>query len=115
MAVSSVAPVVSVPTFVDTTRLQALNLEQEQAYQQRVEAAPGGPRFQKFMDEFQQVSHRRGYCADLLLLTMPQGTLPCVSRPRQDQEAATTPVAAAAAAAGKRSSPPLGLLMRQKL
>jgi hypothetical protein len=33
--------------------LWALNLEQEQEYQAKVELPPGGPRFQKFMEEFQ--------------------------------------------------------------
>jgi hypothetical protein len=33
--------------------LWALNLEQEEAYQAKVDTPPGGPRFQRFMEEFQ--------------------------------------------------------------
>jgi hypothetical protein len=33
--------------------LWALNLEQERDYKAKVDTPPGGPRFQKFMEEFQ--------------------------------------------------------------
>ena len=33
--------------------LWALNLEQEEAYKAKVDTPPGGPRFQRFMEEFQ--------------------------------------------------------------
>ena len=40
--------------------LWALNLEQEQEYQAKVDTPPGGPRFQKFMEEFQVRGVRGG-------------------------------------------------------
>eukprot|EP01051_Picozoa_sp_SAG22_P006482 SAG22_NODE_425_length_10628_cov_3.420458_4_plen_380_part_00 len=80
----------------DLGALWALNLEQEQAYQAKVEAAPGGPRFQKFMDEFQ--NEQAEAAAEAAAAEQAVGTEP----------------AAGTSASARRVGPPM-LLMRQKL